>query len=68
MPNEFIVVGEDKADNQWLLVQGSDGRYYSYHPRRKRLTRVEVDERWVRYTDREIRDDEPERSWPKNGT
>ena len=68
MPNEFIVVGEDRADSQWLLVQGSDGRYYSYHPLRRRLKRVEADERWVRYNGHENRDDEPERSWPKNGT
>lgn len=58
MPNEFIVVGESKTDSQCLLVEGSDGRYYSYHPRRKRLVPVEADERWVRYADQETREDE----------
>ena len=51
MPNEFEVVGESRTDSQCLLVQGSDGRYYSYHPRRRRLVPVEVDERWQRYSD-----------------
>jgi hypothetical protein len=53
MPIEFTVVGEDRADSQWLLVKGSDGHYYRYHPRRARLTRVEPDERWVRYREHE---------------
>jgi hypothetical protein len=63
MPNEFLVVGESKVDSQCLLVQGSDGRYYSYHPRRRRLTQVEVDERWLRYADHD--DTEDERYRPK---
>ena len=58
MGNEFLVVGEYRLDDQWLLVQGADGKYYSYHPRRKRLVRVEPDERWVLYTDQAIQDDE----------
>ena len=58
MDNEFLVVGEYLVDDQWLLVQGADGRYYSYHPRRKRLVRVEPDERWVLYTDQASPDDE----------
>ena len=62
MTNEFSVVGEYKADSQWLLVQGSDGRYYSYHPRRKRLIRVEPDARWVRYTEPEYVRAEPLRA------
>jgi hypothetical protein len=49
MPNEYMVVGEHRADSQRLLVQGSDGRYYSYHPRRGRMRRVEVDDQWVRH-------------------
>lgn len=65
MPNEFMVVGESKTDSQCLLVQGSDGRYYSYHPRRRRLVPVEVDERWLRYADHEPTEDE--RSRPKAG-
>lgn len=58
MPNEFTVVGEHKADGQWLLVLGSDGKYYSYHPRRRRLARVDLDEQWVRYADHQIVEDE----------
>jgi hypothetical protein len=49
MDNEFVVVGEYKADNRWLLVQGTDGQHYGYHPNRNRLIRVELDERWERY-------------------
>lgn len=51
MPIELIVVGEDETDRQWLLVQGSDGRCYKYHPRRKRLVPVEPDDWWIRNTD-----------------
>ena len=65
MGNEFLVVGEYRLDDQWLLVQGADGRYYSYHPRRKRLVRVKLDEQWVLYTDQAIQDDE--RYPPKTG-
>jgi hypothetical protein len=68
MPNEFMVVGEDKTDDTCLLVRGTDGRYYSYHPRRKRLRRVEVDERWVRYGDPEIEEDDPPPPETKHGT
>ncbi len=49
MSNEYLVVGEYRADDQWLLVQGADGSYYSYHPRRQRLVRVTLDEQWVLY-------------------
>ena len=45
MPIELIVVGEDQTDRQWLLVQGSDGRCYKYHPRRGRLVPVGTGDR-----------------------
>ena len=61
MGNEFLVVGEYRLDDQWLLVQGVDGRYYSYHPRRKRLMRVKPDEQWVLYTDEVSPEDERHR-------
>ena len=61
MPNEFTVVGEYKADSQWLLVEGTDGKFYSYHPRRKRLVRVQPDERGVFYADATGPDDQRHR-------
>jgi hypothetical protein len=59
MPIELTVVGEDETDRQWLLVQGSDGRCYKYHPRRRRLVPVEPDDWWVRNSDVQPREDEP---------
>ncbi len=62
MGNEFIVVGEYREDDQWLLVQGADGHCYSYHPRRKRLVQVTPDEQWVLYTEASIPDSERKRA------
>jgi hypothetical protein len=59
MPIELIVVGEDETDRQWLLVQGSDGRCYKYHPRRGKLVPVEPDDWWKRNTDRQRDEGEP---------
>ena len=68
MPNEFTVVGEYKADSQWLLVVGADGKYYSYHPSRNRLVWVQPDERWVFYADATGPDDERHRpKAPRDG-
>ncbi len=59
MQIELTVVGEDDADRQWLLVEGSDGRCYKYHPRRRRLVPVEPDEWWKRNTDQRTREEPP---------
>lgn len=59
---ELTVVGEDDSDRQWLLVQGSDGRCYKYHLRRKRLIPVEPDDWWVRNTDQRTEEDPPQPS------
>jgi hypothetical protein len=53
MGNEFTVVGESQANDQWLLVVGTDDEYYGYHPRRNRLVRVKLDEHWVRFRNTE---------------
>lgn len=52
MPNEFIVVGEHREDDQELLVLGADGRYYEYDPVREEFSRVEPDdESWEMFPD-----------------
>ncbi len=68
MPIELIVVGEDDTDRQWLLVQGSDGRCYKYHPRRKRLVPVERDDWWIRNTDHQHAEDERSRTGPSRAS
>ncbi len=46
MPNEFFVVGENRDDVTELLLLGTDGRYYEYHPAHERLSPTEPDEHW----------------------
>ncbi len=62
MTIELTVVGEDDSDRQWLLVEGSDGRCYKYHPRRGRLIPVEPDDWWLRNTDHRTEEEPPQPS------
>lgn len=53
MPNEFTVVGESRDDETQLLVVGTDGMYYGYHPAREQFLPVEPDDGWTMYTSAE---------------
>lgn len=47
MTKEFIFIGENKDDDQHLLVRGEDGKYYDYQPARDYFEPVEPDnETW----------------------
>lgn len=46
MPNEFMVIGENRDDEAELLVMGSDGKYYEYDLHEDRFSPVDPDDHW----------------------
>ncbi len=47
MPVEFMIVGEHSEDPAHLLVLGTDGTYYDYHPACERPAPIEPDAQWL---------------------
>lgn len=58
MPNEFMVIGENKDNEGELLVKGADGEYYEYDLMRERLSPVEPDDHWELFPNAEEATDE----------
>ena len=46
MVNEYNVIGEQKDDDQHLLVVGDDGQYYDYSPLGETIEPVDPDDSW----------------------
>ncbi|MGI8406381.1 MAG: hypothetical protein ACR2OE_16750 [Thermomicrobiales bacterium] len=50
-PNELYVVGEHASDPMKLLLQGTDGNFYSYALPEGNPEPVEIDDDWTVETD-----------------